>query len=125
MTIQELEKEIAEKELLAEKMTDDLFPLQCQLSKYITSGKKDNEEWYGRACIAYQALKGKLRKLNKKISKLKIERKAMLKEQQKNRERIQSELFFKKLKEVLTEEQLADFLQEVEVVLATRLETEG
>ena len=122
MTIKELDKEIAEKELLVQKMTDDLFPLQTQLTKYITSGNKGNEEWYGRASVAYQAMKRKIRKLNQNINKLKMERKAMMKEHQKDRDRLQNELFYRKLKELLPEEQLVVFLRECEDEIHVQLE---
>lgn len=122
MTIRELDKEIAEKELMAQKMTDDLFHLQTQLTKYITSGNKGNEEWYGRASVAYQAMKRKIRKLNQNINKLKMERKAMMKEHQKDRDRLQNELFYRKLKELLPEEQLVVFLRECEDEIHVQLE---
>ena len=125
MTIIELEKEIQEQEAAAQKLADDLLPLRAQLTKYITSGKKDKQEWYGRASIAYQAMNGKLRKLNRKINALKRERKSAIRAMQSQRERIQNELFYKKLKELLTEDQLAAFIEECEEVIKTRRESEG
>lgn len=124
MTIHELEKEIQEKEAAAQKLTDDLLPLQAQLTKYITSGAKDRQEWYGRASIAYQSMRGKLRKLNKKINKLKMERKALIRQQRESEDRIQAKLFYRKLKELLSEDEFADFLKECEAEMSAELGVE-
>lgn len=95
-----------------------MLPLQMQLTQYITSGRKDKQEWFGRASTAYAVMKNKLSKINRAIDKLKSRRKALLKEQRESRERKKNELFYKKLKELMPEEELLAFLAECEDKLA-------
>lgn len=121
MTITELEKEICEKELAAQKVKDDMFPIQIQLTQYITEGKRDKEEWYGKASVAYQVKKRRLRKLHHDISKLHSQRKALIQAQHRTTDRIQNHLFYNKLKELLSEEEMKEFMEYCAIVIEAEL----
>lgn len=72
----------------------------------------DEQEWLDRAGVALHINKSKLHKLNVKRDRLNRAIKSEKKQYAKNREQLKISLFYKKLKELMPEEELELFLAE-------------
>lgn len=107
--------ELATIEAQIDELTEVVNGIRAQMTARISKKEPlttEEAEWLDRAGVALHINKGKLRNLNVKRDRLNREIKVYKKQHTQNRWQLKNSLFYAKLKELMSEEELKTFLAE-------------
>lgn len=115
--------DIAAMKEASEKLTDGIGNIQRDMSRAIVDNSvQQDKDWFFRADAALKIMKRQRKRLNEAVMNQFCAAKAKRKAAQKEKERIQNELFYAKLKEVLPDAELSAFVQECDRIIDERTE---
>lgn len=98
-----------------EELTEEIDSIRAKMTACKSKAEPmtpEEEEWFYRAGIALSIKRQKVKKLNIKRNRINMARGEAKKAQQKDKERLQNELFYAKLKELMSESDLKAFTDE-------------